>query len=139
MESNETLDFSSGENTSTIQGLNLLNGLVAATAMRGQVDAYVDTDGNLSLSGQDSLVGISVAGHLEITDDIPANTAVPLAGLGTLYLKRILYFDSPSSGVEVRSLELVVNQINIFGLPLGLDVIVGDAMITATLPSAPPQ
>ena len=93
VESNETLDFSSGENTSTIEGLNLLNGLVAATAMRGQVDAYVDTDGNLSLSGQDSLVGISVAGHLEITDDIPANTAVPLAGLGTLYLKRILHFE----------------------------------------------
>ncbi len=131
--------FDSGENTSTIQGLNLLNGLVTASVMRGQVDAYVDQDRNITLSGQDSLLGISVAGHPEITDDVPANTAIPLAGLGTLYLKRIIYFYYPNYGVETRSVELVVNQINIYGLPLGLDVIIGDAMITASLPYIGPS
>jgi hypothetical protein len=30
----------------------------------------------------------------------------------------------------VRSLELVINQTNILGLPIGLDIIVGDALIT---------
>jgi hypothetical protein len=139
VESNETSTVSSGENTSTIQGLNLLNGLVTASVMRGQVDAYIDQSGNTSLTGQDSFLGISVAGHPEISDDIPANTSVPVLGLGTLYLKRIIYFDYPNPGVEVRSVELVVNQINIFGLPLGLDVIIGDAMITAALPSIPPM
>ncbi len=59
-----------------------------------QVDAYIDVNGTVALDGQDSLVGISVAGHPEITDDIPANTAIPIAGLGTLYLKRILRFES---------------------------------------------
>ena len=139
VESNETVDFSSGENTSTIQGLNLLNGLVTASVMRGQVDAYVDPNGGFMLDGQDSFLGIAVAGHPEINDNVPANTSIPLAGLGTLYLKRILYFTYPDSGVEVRSVELVVNQINIYGLPLGLDVIIGDAMITAARPSSPPQ
>ena len=129
VESNLTTTVSSGENTSTIQNLNLLNGLVTATLMRAQVDASVDESLNLSLNGQDSFVGIAVAGHPEITDNIPNNTSVSLLGLGTLYLKRILYSNNPP-GVEVRSLELVVNQSNSLGLPIGLDVIVGDAQIS---------
>ncbi len=129
VESNLTPTFSSGENTSTIQGLNLLNGLVTATLLRGQVDASVDQQYHTTLTGQDSLVGISVLGHPEITDAVPNNTAVPILGLGTLYLKRILYGTFPLS-VETRSVELVVNQTNVYGLPIGLDVIVGDALIT---------
>ena len=128
-ESNLTFTNSSGENTSTIQALNLLSGLVTASVMRAQVDASIDQYGNAYVSGEDSYLGISVAGHPEITDSIPQNTSVPLAGLGTLYLKRILYNGFPPS-IEVRSLELVVNQTNIFGLPVGLDVIVGDAYIS---------
>ncbi len=129
VESNLTPTFSSGENTSTIQGLNLLNGFVTASVMVAQVDASIDQNADTSLTGQDSYVGISVSGHPEITDDIPNNTSVSLAGLGTLYLKRIIYTQYPPS-VEVRSLELVINQINVYGLPIGLDVIVGDALIT---------
>ena len=129
VESNLTSTFSSGENTSTIQGVNLLDGLVTANVMAAQVDASIDQNVNTTLTGQDTYVGISVAGHPEITDSIPDNTSVSLAGLGTLYLKRIIYTQFPPS-VEVRSLELVVNEINIYGLPIGLDVIVGDALIT---------
>lgn len=129
VESNLTPTFSSGENTSTIQGLNLLSGLVTASVMAAQVDASIDQNADVNLSGQDSFIGIAVAGHPEITDDIPNNTSVSLAGLGTLYLKRFISTQYPPS-LEVRSLELVVNEINIYGLPIGLDVIVGDAYIT---------
>jgi hypothetical protein len=139
VESNLTPTFSSGENTSTIQSLNLLNGLVTATVMRGQVDASVDEYSDITLNGQDSFVGISVAGHPEITDDIPDNTSVPIAGLGTLYLKRILYPVFGGVGVEARSLELVINQTNIYGLPIGMDVIVGDALITVVTFHGPPS
>jgi len=99
------------------------------------VDEYSD----ITLNGQDSFVGISVAGHPEITDDIPDNTSVPIAGLGTLYLKRILYPVFGGVGVEARSLELVINQTNIYGLPIGLDVIVGDALITVVTFHGPPS
>ena len=140
VEANLTPGATSGENTSTIQGLNLLNGLVTASILRAQVDASIDGDFPMpTLSGEDSYVGISVAGHPEISDDIPANTTVPLAGLGTLYLKRIIYSSSPTPSVEVRSLELVVNQTNVLGLPIGLDVIVGDAYITGLQAVGPPM
>ncbi len=137
-ESNLTQAFSSGENTSTIQGLNLLSGLITASLLRAQVDASVDDNFNITLNGQDSYIGIAVAGHPEITDDIPANTTVPLPGLGTLYLKRIIYLSNPA-GIEVRSLELAVDQNNTYGLPIGLDVIVGDAYISIIKPFIPPM
>ena len=50
-----------------------------------------------------------------------------IAGLGTLYLYRVIHnFPNPHS-VEVRMIELVVTQTNLLGLPIGLDIIVGDA------------
>jgi hypothetical protein len=136
VESNLTSTVSSGENTSTIQNLNLLNGLVTARVMKAQVDASIDAAHHTSLLGQDSFIGLSILGHPEITDAAPNNTTVPLLGLGTLYLKRIMYTTVPYA-VEARSLELVVNQVNVLGLPVGLDVIVGDAYISITRALSP--
>lgn len=129
VESNLTIPLSSGQNTSTVQGLNLLNGLVTATVMKAQVNALVNDSQGYILYGADSFTGISVAGYPAINDSVPVNTSVPIAGLGTLYLKRVINnFPNPHS-VEVRSLELVVNVTNSYGLPIGLDIIVGDAQI----------
>lgn len=129
VESNLTISASTGQNTSTVQGLNLLNGLVTASVMRAQVFAAVNDSYNYILNGTESFVGISVAGHPEITDSVPYNTNVSIAGLGTLYLKRIIHNMPYPHYVEVRSLELVVNQNNSYNLPIGLDVIVGDTQI----------
>lgn len=137
-ESNLTPAFSSGENTSTIQGLNLLNGLITASVLRAQVDASVDDNFDITLTGQDTYVGIAIAGHPEITDNIPENTSIPLLGLGTLYLKRVINLSNPA-GIEVRSLELEVDQSNSYGLPIGLDLIVGDAYISIIKPFTPPM
>ncbi len=137
VESNLTIPMSSGQNTSTVQGLNLLNGLVTASVIRAQVNAAVNDSYNYILNGFDTFVGISVAGHPEITDQVPNNTSISLAGLGTLYVKRIINnYPNPHS-VEVRSLELVVNQNNTYGLPIGLDIIVGDAQVQLIGNSAP--
>ncbi|HKD83683.1 MAG TPA: choice-of-anchor P family protein [Terriglobales bacterium] len=129
VESNLTISLSTGQNTSTVQGLNLLNGLVTASVMRAQVVAAVNNSNNYILNGSDSFAGISVAGHPEITDSVPYNTNVSLAGLGTLYLKRVIHNAPYPHFVEVRSLELVVTQNNSYNLPIGLDVIVGDTQI----------
>jgi hypothetical protein len=102
---------------------------VTASVMRAQVVAAVNDSNNYILNGTDSFVGISVAGHPEITDAVPYNTNVSIAGLGTLYLKRVIHNFPYPHLVEVRSLELVVNQNNSYNLPIGLDVIVGDTQI----------
>lgn len=136
-ESNLTNSLSSGHNTSTVQGLNLLNGLVTANVMEAQVTSVINDSYNYILNGVDSFAGISVSGHPEITDNVAYNTSVSLAGLGTLYLKRVINNAPYPHTVEVRSLELVVNQNNTYGLPIGLDVIVGDALMQI-IPDAEP-
>jgi hypothetical protein len=136
-ESDLTNDESSGKTTSMVAGLNLLNGLVTVNAMTGQVITVVNDNIAVFSNAFDTFVGISVAGHPEITDNVPYGTSVDLAGLGTLYLKRIVHGPPPQHSTEIRSLELVVNVSNSYGLPFGLDLIVGDALIQV-IPDANP-
>jgi hypothetical protein len=117
--------------------LNLLNGLITANVISASITTVVNDSIQVFSSPTDSFVGLSVAGHPEITDSVPYNTSVPLAGLGTLYLKRIIRVGAPLRSTEVRSLELVINQDNSYGLPIGLDLIVGDAMMQV-IPDANP-
>ena len=136
-ESNLTNTMSSGKTTSNVAGLNLLNGLVSANVISTQVNTVVNNNVQVFSIGTASFVGISIAGHPEITDNVPYNTSVSLAGLGTIYLKRIVPGLPPLHSTEVRGLELVVNQNNSYGLPIGLDLIIGDAMIQS-VPDANP-
>ena len=126
-ESNLNNVASSGITTSTLQNLNLLSGLVTASVIRSQTNTFINSSTHYLLSGSGSFVNLTVAGHPEINDHVAPNTQVSIAGLGTLYLYRIINnFPSPHS-VEVRMVELVVTESNPLGLPIGLDVIVVDA------------
>jgi hypothetical protein len=136
-ESNLTETMSSGQTLSTVQGLNILNGLIKANVMLAQVNAVANQGGQVFSAGVDRFIGLSIAGHPEIGDNVPYNTQVNLVGLGTLYLKRILRTNPPTHSIEVRSLELQVLENNNYGLPIGLDVIVGDAQLNL-IPAANP-
>jgi len=129
--------YSTGEMSTDVENLNLLNGLVSANVLHGRVDATIAGFGGVFETAVGNFVGISVAGHPEITDNVPYNTSVDILGLGTLYLKHIIRnFPNPDS-TEIRMLELVVNQNNTYGLPIGADVVIGDAQITI-VPAAEP-
>jgi hypothetical protein len=118
---------SSGLTTSTVQNLNLLSGFVSASLIKAQTNTFINSSTHYLISGSGQFIGLSVAGHPEINDNVPPNTQVPIAGLGTLYLYRVINnFPAPHS-VEVRMVELVVTQTNLLGLPIGLDVIISDA------------
>lgn len=136
-ESNLTQTNSSGQVVSTVQGLNVLNGLIKANIMLAQVNAVANQGGQVFSSGVDRFLGLSIAGHPEIGDNVPYNTQVNLLGLGTLYLKRIIRTNPPTHSIEVRSLELQVLEDNSYGLPIGLDVIVGDAQLNLIPASNP--
>ena len=121
--------YSTGEMTSQVENLNLLSGLIAANVIYGRVDTTIDGAQGVFQSAVGSFTGIAVAGHPEITDGVGYNTQVDLLGLGTLYLKHIIRnFPNPNT-TEIRMIELVVNQNNSYGLPIGADIIVGDAEI----------
>lgn len=132
-----TNPYSNGQMTTQVANLNVLAGLVTANLMYGQVNAVINGYLHTFESGVASFTGLAVAGHPEITDNVPYNTSVSILGLGTLYLRHVIYnFPNPHS-VEVRLIELVVDQDNAYGLPIGADVLIGDAQLTM-IPNAAP-
>ncbi|MGH3155845.1 MAG: choice-of-anchor P family protein, partial [Streptosporangiaceae bacterium] len=107
-----------------VQGLNLLSGEVAATAIKADVSAAGNPP---KLGDHSSFVGLSVAGHPAIGDKVPANTKLSLAGIGTLWLHRVL---RTSRGITVIMVQLDVTVTgNPFGLKAGTIVNVGYARI----------
>ena len=84
-----TTASASAETTSTVQTVNVLDGLIEATAIKA--NAKVTRNGTVyTASGNGSSFGtLSVEGHPGITANVAANTRVTIAGVGTLYLNRV--------------------------------------------------
>jgi hypothetical protein len=119
----------SGETTSTIENVNLGVGLVTATAVKADAHAAVGPGPSFSFNDMGSaFIGLSVLGHPEISANPPPNTTVTLAGVGTLYLHRVLL---TKHHIEIRMIELVVTSPNPFGLAAGADLQIGVAEASA--------
>jgi hypothetical protein len=106
----------SAETTAEVEAVSVLGTLVQASAVKA--DAHASSSGDTpSFSDAGSSFGtLSVAGHPEIGADVPANTQVAIAGLGTLWLHRVV---QNSNSIEVRMIEL---EVTVSGNPFGLDV-----------------
>ena len=114
------------ETTSTIQGVNLLNGLIKVGLIQARADGSTNDNVHLNFSTSGQFVGLKISGHPEINDNVPDNTTVSLLGLGTLYLRHVVP-DPDGLSTEMRMIEVVINQRNLLGLPIGTDIIVGSA------------
>ena len=113
----------SGEVTAAIQNLNL-GGMVTATAVKADVTASGNPP---SLGDNSSFVGLSVAGQPGIGDSVPANTKVPLSGIGTLWLHRVV---QTGSSIRVIMIQLDVTvPSNPLGLSPGTVVNVASAQV----------
>jgi hypothetical protein len=112
------------QTSSTVQSVNLLGGLITADTIQDQATGSTTDGKTFTFNGTGSFVNISVSGHPEITDNVAQNTEVELAGIGTLYLYRVL---PAANKIEVRMIEVKLAPNNTLGLPTGLDVKVSDA------------
>ncbi len=109
----------SGQTTASVAELDLLTNLVAATTITADANVSASA-GSVMLSDTGSaFAGLVVAGHPEVGANPPANTKVTIAGLGTLWLHRVI--QTPTA-IEVRMVELVVDTSNSLGLPIGSDI-----------------
>jgi hypothetical protein len=98
------------ETSAAIQTLNLLSGLVTATAVKADVTA---TGNPPALGDNSSFVHLVVAGT-PVTIQPAPNTKISLAGIGTLWLHRVI---KTSTSIRVIMIELIVT---VPGNPLGL-------------------
>jgi hypothetical protein len=101
----------SGEVTAAIQNLNLAGGMVTATVVKADVTASGNPP---SLGDNSQFAGLSVAGQPGLGDNVPANTQVPLSGIGTLWLHRVV---QTGSGIRVIMIQL---DVTVPSNPLGL-------------------
>lgn len=114
----------SGEMSSTIQQVNLLSGAISATVVKADVTA----NGNPpTLGDNSSFIGLHVAGHPGISDNVPVNTKVNLPGIGTLWLHKQV---KTANGIKVVMIQLDIgSKSNPTGLPKGATVNVGYAHV----------
>ena len=113
------------ETTSAVQSGELMNGLVTVAAVKADAAANTSDGANFNFSDSgSSFLHLKVSGHPEINDSVSANTRVEIAGLGTLWLHRVI---KSRNRIEVRMIELVVTQANALHVPIGSDIRVADA------------
>jgi hypothetical protein len=124
-EANVTQSLVQSQTSSTVKAANVLSGTMTADVITAAAAAST-TDGKTFIFSDtgSGFVELHVAGHPEITDNVPPNTRVDLAGLGTLWLHRVI---QKKNSIEVRMIELIVNQRNGFGIAIGTDLRVADA------------
>jgi hypothetical protein len=114
-----TITSTAGQITASIAGVDLLSNLVSATTITADASVSV-SGGAVTLSDSGSLfAGLAVTGHPEVGANPAPNTSVSIAGLGTLWLHRVV---ETSTSIEVRMVELVVDAANSLGLPVGADL-----------------
>jgi len=121
---NITSSLVSGQTTARVNALNLLSGVVTAGSVK--VVANVSSSDGVHVTRNDAgtaFGNLVVQGHPEINDSTPPNTTVPLAGVGTLYVRRQIV---GANFIEERGIELVIAPSNTLGLP-AMDIIMGRA------------
>ena len=133
-----TASLSTSETTSTVQNVNLLNGIITANVVHADAKASTmnGTTFNFSEGSGSYFTGLVVQGVAYA--NVAANTklTITLNGktLGTLYLHRVI---QGTNSITVRMIELVIAAGNPLGLPTGMDIIVASASASLHSPAHP--
>jgi hypothetical protein len=121
-----------GTAQSSLQSVNLLAGLLTASAVTSDATAH-DDRGSITTSGSATFVDLAVAGHPGIPSSPRANTKIAVPGVGTLWLNRI---SQSATGIRVEAVELLVTHSNTLGLAVGTVVRIAVASAGVTIASA---
>jgi hypothetical protein len=112
------------QTTSTVEGLNVLSSLVTAQVILASAGASTTDGSTFTFTDGSSFTNLSVAGYSEIGPNPPPNTQVDIAGLGTLWLHRVI---QTKDSIEIRMVELQITQQNQYGIVIGTDLIIARA------------
>jgi hypothetical protein len=114
-----------GRLTSSVQAVDLLNGLVTADAVEAVAHAAKSAGGFAFDDEGSNLVNVIVGG-VPMSSNVPPNTKIDLPGIGTLWIHRLI---RTATSIEVRMIEIDVDQANAFGLRPGSVLQVAAAML----------
>jgi hypothetical protein len=116
------------KNTSKVVGLNALDGLIKAKAIKAVANTSATSSSIKSSPKGSEFVNLVIAGQ-EIEADVAPNTEVPLDGIGHVLLKSVKKGGNGErlSTITVEMLTIVVEEENEFGLPVGSRIVVAHA------------
>lgn len=105
-----------------LAGLNVLNGLITASAIKGTAQVHRNTDGSLLPQASTTFVNLTIAGQ-KIPLTVSPNTVINVAGLATITLNQqvILANTAAVRGIDIK---LTVAR---YGLPVGAEIEIGAA------------
>jgi hypothetical protein len=124
--------LSSSQTSSTVQTANVLNDLVTADIIHAQVSASTSDGSTFNFSDGSSFGSLTVNG--QSLGNVAPNTTINLAGIGTLYLHRVI--KTPNSWT-VYMIDLHLTAGNTLGLPTGTRIIVASASASLHSPAHP--
>jgi hypothetical protein len=107
---------------SAVGELSLLGGLVSATGVRATARAE-KVGSSIVREADGTFASLTIAGQAVDVSNIVPNTQINLAGIGTVWLKRVI---QNGNSVEIRMIEVVTNVDNPL-LPLNATIRVGVA------------
>lgn len=116
------------EVVSRLEGLKALNGLISASSIIA-VSRTVAKGNSVTSDDQGTgFVKLKVADQV-IPDDVPANTTIPLPGVGSVTLRRTTSSGDgvDSSSLSVDMIAIDVTTANTLGLPVGAKIVIGHA------------
>ena len=122
------------QNTSTINGLNALGGMVTADNLKASADISATASAMTSSSSGSKFTNLKIAGQA-IPDQVPPNTQVALPGIGTATLNKIAtqggFHRTGRILVEMMTID-VTQKGNSLGIPAGSKFVIGHAVAAFT-------
>jgi hypothetical protein len=127
-----TASGANANSSSTVQDVNLLNGMITASQVTSTAQASEGTSSTGTASATTTLSGGVVNGNPLSADPGP-NTKITIAGLGYVIVnEQVISMTSTGASAQVNAFDLYVTETNLPGLPAGTRIIVGhsDAGVT---------
>ncbi|HYL45117.1 MAG TPA: choice-of-anchor P family protein [Ktedonobacteraceae bacterium] len=116
------------QTTTNVNNLNMLSGLITASSIHSAVASTIDAVTASSRVVDEAFNGLVVAGQPIGVNPGP-NTTIQLANVGNVVLNE---YGNPTNGsdstyIGVNMIDLRVTQNNFYGLPIGTQIIIGQA------------
>jgi hypothetical protein len=117
------------QNTSTVSGLSLLDGLITVDAVKAVANTSANATTITSSPAGSTFTNLKVAGE-SVGADVAPNTRLDLPSVGSVVLKSVKTSGNgkDSSMITVEMITVEVTQQNSFGLPIGANIVVGHAV-----------
>ena len=116
--------------TATVENVSLLSGLIKASAIKAVAQETFKSGKRTRSTAGSGFVALKV-GLISVPLNTPPNTTLTLLGLGKVIVNEQVV---PSSGgrTQVNGLHIFVTTVNVYGLPIGSEIILAHAEALAT-------